>query len=65
LGLVGQSVIFEYNKNRNDKMVMKDKTNNKDNKITVRLTPNQSFMLNEMASVLGVKKSVLVRYILD
>ena len=44
---------------------MKDKTNNKDNKITVRLTPNQSFMLNEMASVLGVKKSVLVRYILD
>lgn len=44
---------------------MKDKTNNKDNKITVRLTPNQSFMLNEMVSVLGVKKSVLVRYILD
>lgn len=44
---------------------MKDKSNNKDRKITVRLTPHQSFMLDEMSNALEIKKSVLVRYALD
>ena len=44
---------------------MKDTTNNKDTKLTVRLTPHQSFMLDEMSQKLEVNKSTLVRYILD
>ena len=44
---------------------MKDTTNNKDTKLTVRLTPHQSFMLDVMSKELEVNKSVLVRYILD
>lgn len=44
---------------------MNNKTTNKDAKITVRLTPHQSFMLDTMCDKLEVTKSVLIRYILD
>lgn len=44
---------------------MKDKSSNKENRITVRLTPNQSQMLDVMSSRFEVKKSALVRYIID
>lgn len=44
---------------------MKDKTTNKESQLRVRLTPNQSFMLDEMCDKFEVTKSALVRYILD
>lgn len=44
---------------------MKDKTTNKNDQLRVRLTPHQSFMLNEMCNRLELTKSALVRYILD
>lgn len=44
---------------------MNDTHKNKDVKVTVRLTPHQSFMIEEMSKQLEVNKSVLIRYILD
>lgn len=44
---------------------MKDKSNNKESQLRVRLTPHQSFMIDEMCIKLGITKSALVRYILD
>lgn len=44
---------------------MKDKTTNKDTQLRVRLTPNQSFMLDEMCKEFEITKSALIRYILD
>lgn len=44
---------------------MKDKSTNKDTQLRVRLTPHQSFMLDEMCAKLEITKSVLIRYILD
>lgn len=44
---------------------MKDKSINKTNKLVVRLTPNQSLMIDEIAEQFEVTKSALVRYILD
>ena len=44
---------------------MKDKTLNKETQLRVRLTPHQSFMLDEMCARLELTKSVLVRYMLD
>lgn len=44
---------------------MSNKSTNKEQKITVRLTPNQALMLNDMSTKLGVTKSVLIRFILD
>lgn len=44
---------------------MKDKSTNKTNKLVVRLTPNQSLMIDEIAEQFEVTKSSLVRYILD
>ncbi len=44
---------------------MKDKTTNKEAQLRVRLTPHQSFMLDEMSRELDITKSALMRYILD
>ena len=44
---------------------MKDTSNNKTNKLVVRLTPHQSFMLEEMSNNLEITKSALVRYVLE
>lgn len=44
---------------------MKDKSSNKESQLRVRLTPHQSFMLDEMCNSLELTKSALVRYILD
>ena len=44
---------------------MKDKTLNKEVQLRVRLTPYQSQMLEELSAKLDIKKSPLVRYILD
>ena len=44
---------------------MKDKTLNKETQLRVRLTPHQSFMLDEMCARLELTKSSLVRYIID
>lgn len=44
---------------------MKDKTLNKETQLRVRLTPHQSFMLDEMCSRLELTKSALVRYMID
>lgn len=41
------------------------KENNKDSRITVRLTPNQNFMLDVISDEAGVSKSALVRYIIE
>ena len=44
---------------------MSSKSTNKEQKITVRLTPHEALMLNEMSSKLSVTKSTLIRFILD
>lgn len=44
---------------------MRDKTTNKETQLRVRLTPNQSQMLDEMSATLEITKSALIRYILD
>lgn len=44
---------------------MSDKTTNKERKITVRLTPHQSLMLDNMCEQLEVTKSTMIRFILD
>ena len=44
---------------------MKDKSMNKETQLRVRLTPHQSFMLDEMCARLELTKSALVRYIID
>lgn len=44
---------------------MSNRSTNKEAKISVRLTPHQSFKLNEMSNQLEVTRSTLVRYILD
>ena len=44
---------------------MKDKTLNKETQLRVRLTPHQSFMLDEMCARLELTKSALVRYMID
>lgn len=44
---------------------MKDKTTNKEAQLRVRVTPHQSFMLDEMSKELEITKSALIRYILD
>lgn len=44
---------------------MKDKSNNKERKLNVRITPHQSFMLDEMCEQFELTKSALIRYILD
>lgn len=44
---------------------MKDKTTNKEAQLSVRVTPHQSFMLDEMCKELEITKSALIRYILD
>lgn len=44
---------------------MTNKTTNKEAQLRVRLTPNQSFMLDEMCEKLNITKSALIRYILD
>ena len=44
---------------------MKDKTTNKEAQLRVRLTPHQSFMLDDMCEKLDITKSALIRYILD
>lgn len=44
---------------------MKDKSTNKESQLRVRLTPHQSFMLDEMCEQLELTKSALIRYILD
>ena len=44
---------------------MKDKTLNKETQLRVRLTPHQSFMLDEMCARLELTKSSLVRYMID
>lgn len=44
---------------------MKDKSTNKTTKLVVRLTPNQSLMIDEISEKFEVTKSALVRYILD
>lgn len=41
------------------------KETNKDSRITVRLTPNQNFMLDTISNEAGVSKSALVRYIIE
>ena len=41
------------------------KTNKKDKRITVRLTPNQDFMLDEISNKIGKSKSVIMRYIIN
>lgn len=44
---------------------MKDKTTNKEAQLRVRVTPHQSFMLDEMCDKLEITKSALIRYILE
>ena len=44
---------------------MSSKSTNKDAKLTVRLTPHQSFKINEISKQMEVTKSVLVRFIID
>nr|DAT69117.1 MAG TPA: NikA, BACTERIAL CONJUGATION, RELAXASE, DNA [Caudoviricetes sp.] len=44
---------------------MKDKCTNKESQLRVRLTPHQSFKLDEMCEKLEITKSALIRYILD
>lgn len=44
---------------------MKDKSTNKESQLRVRLTPHQSFKLDEMCEKLEITKSALIRYILD
>lgn len=44
---------------------MKDKSTNKERKLNVRLTPHQSFKLDEICEELNLTKSALIRYILD
>lgn len=44
---------------------MKDKSTNKEAQLRVRLTPHQSFKLDEMCDKLEITKSALIRYILD
>lgn len=44
---------------------MKDKSTNKEAQLRVRVTPHQSFMLDEMSKELEITKSALIRYILD
>ena len=44
---------------------MTDKTRNKERKMTFRLTPHQSLMLEVMSEQLEVTKSSIMRYILD
>lgn len=41
------------------------KTTNKSDRITVRLTPHQNFMLDEIAKKVKVSKSALTRYIIE
>lgn len=41
------------------------KETNKDSRITVRLTPNQNFMLDTISNEASVSKSALVRYIIE
>lgn len=42
-----------------------DKTKNKSNRITVRLTPNQDQELNRMSKDLQLPKAKLVRYFIS
>lgn len=42
-----------------------DKTTNKSNRITVRLTPNQDQELNQMSKDLKLPKAKLVRYFIS
>ncbi len=44
---------------------MKDKSTNKEAQLRVRLTPHQSFKLDEMCDKLEITKSALIRYILE
>lgn len=44
---------------------MKDKSTNKEAQLRVRLTPHQSFMLDEICKELDLTKSALIRYMLD
>ena len=44
---------------------MKDKSTNKEAQLRVRLTPHQSFKLDEICEELDITKSALVRYILE
>ncbi len=44
---------------------MKDKTTNKEAQLRVRLTPHQSFMVDEISKELDITKSALIRYVLD
>lgn len=41
------------------------KSTNKDSRITVRLTPNQDFMLSVISKKIDRPKSALVRYIIE
>lgn len=41
------------------------KATNKDSRITVRLTPNQDFMLDVISKKIDKPKSALVRYIIE
>lgn len=41
------------------------KSTNKDSRITVRLTPNQDFMLDAIAKKINKPKSAIIRYILE